>query len=59
MAVQVAQSCAGAACNRPKARLLKTRTSDEGHDALFTLYRGRFSEQIATASAEAVLARWR
>jgi nicotinamidase-related amidase len=34
-------------------------SSDEGHDALFTLYRGRFSEQIATASAEAVLARWR
>lgn len=34
-------------------------SSDEGHDALLRLYRGRFSEQIATASAEEVIARWR
>jgi nicotinamidase-related amidase len=33
-------------------------SSDAGHDALMTLYHQRFSEQIETASAEDVLARW-
>ncbi len=33
-------------------------SSDEGHDALLKLYHGRFSEQIATASAAEVIARW-
>ena len=33
-------------------------SSDEGHDALMTLYHRRFSEQIETATAEEVLARW-
>jgi nicotinamidase-related amidase len=34
-------------------------SSDEGHDALLRVYHGRYSEQIETASAEEVLARWR
>ena len=34
-------------------------SSDEGHDALLRLYGGRYSEQIATVSAEEVIARWR
>jgi nicotinamidase-related amidase len=33
-------------------------SSDEGHDALMTLYRQRFSEQIEVAEAEEVLATW-
>lgn len=33
-------------------------SSDEGHDALLTVYRGRYSEQIETAEAEAVLSAW-
>jgi nicotinamidase-related amidase len=34
-------------------------SSDTGHDALLDLYHRRYSEQIETASAEDVLARWR
>jgi nicotinamidase-related amidase len=34
-------------------------SSDEGHNALLKLYRGRFSEQIVNASAQDVLARWK
>jgi nicotinamidase-related amidase len=34
-------------------------SSDEGHDALMTLYGRRFSEQIEMAKAEEVLALWR
>jgi Isochorismatase family len=33
-------------------------SSDEGHDALLELYHRRFSIQIETADAEAVLSRW-
>jgi nicotinamidase-related amidase len=33
-------------------------SSDTGHDALMTLYHQRFSEQVETATAEEVLARW-
>jgi nicotinamidase-related amidase len=33
-------------------------SSDTGHDALMTLYRERFSEQVAVASADEVLASW-
>ena len=33
-------------------------SSDQTHDALMTLYRNRFSEQIETAESEAVLAAW-
>jgi nicotinamidase-related amidase len=33
-------------------------SSDAGHDAMMTLYRERFSEQIAVATAEDVLAAW-
>ena len=33
-------------------------SSDATHDALMTLYRRRFSEQIETAEAEAILAAW-
>jgi nicotinamidase-related amidase len=33
-------------------------SSDEGHDALLTVYRGRYSEQIETACAEEVLSAW-
>lgn len=33
-------------------------SSDAGHDALLTLYRERFSEQMAVAKAEEVLAAW-
>ncbi len=34
-------------------------SSDQTHDALMTLYRERFTEQIETASADAILAAWR
>ena len=33
-------------------------SSDATHDALLTLYRSRFSQQIETASSEAILAVW-
>lgn len=33
-------------------------SSDEGHDALMTLYRTRFAEQIELATVEAVCALW-
>lgn len=33
-------------------------SSDETHDALLTLYRGRFSQQIETADAATILAAW-
>ena len=33
-------------------------SSDEGHDVLMRLYHSRFSEQIETADAETILARW-
>ena len=34
-------------------------SSDEGHDLLMRLYHDRFTEQIETADAAAVLAQWR
>jgi hypothetical protein len=34
-------------------------SSDEGHDMLMHLYHARFTEQIETADAETVLARWK
>ena len=34
-------------------------SSDEGHDALLKVYRGRYSQQIDTASAEEILRQWR
>jgi nicotinamidase-related amidase len=33
-------------------------SSDEGHDMLMRLYHSRYSEQIETADAEGILARW-
>jgi nicotinamidase-related amidase len=33
-------------------------SSDEGHEVLMRLYHTRYTEQIETADAEAVLARW-
>jgi nicotinamidase-related amidase len=33
-------------------------SSDEGHDALLEVYHRRYTEQIETANAETVLARW-
>ena len=33
-------------------------SSDEKHDALLSLYRDRFSEQVETTTAEAVLSAW-
>jgi nicotinamidase-related amidase len=33
-------------------------SSDEGHDALLRVYHRRYREQIETANAEAILARW-
>jgi nicotinamidase-related amidase len=33
-------------------------SSDESHEALLSLYRTRFSQQVETASAEAILANW-
>jgi nicotinamidase-related amidase len=33
-------------------------SSDAGHEALLEVYRRRYSEQIETANAEAVLSRW-
>lgn len=33
-------------------------SSDETHDALMTLYRNRFAEQIETADSEEILAAW-
>lgn len=34
-------------------------SSDEGHDALISIYHRRYGEQIEVAEADAVLARWR
>ncbi len=34
-------------------------SSDDGHDALLQVYHRRYSEQIETANAEAILSRWR
>ena len=34
-------------------------SSDAGHDAMLTVYQGRFTEQIDTADAETVLRNWR
>lgn len=34
-------------------------SSDEGHDAMLQVYRGRYSEQIELTSAETVLSQWR
>jgi nicotinamidase-related amidase len=34
-------------------------SSDEGHDALLTVYRTRFSEQVETADVETILSAWR
>lgn len=33
-------------------------SSDEGHDALLKVYRGRYSQQIETATAEEILRAW-
>jgi nicotinamidase-related amidase len=33
-------------------------SSDQGHEAVLRVYRGRFSEQIETASAETILSQW-
>jgi nicotinamidase-related amidase len=33
-------------------------SSDRTHDALMTLYRSRFSEQIETAASEAIISAW-
>lgn len=33
-------------------------SSDETHDALLTLYRRRFNQQIETANSETILAAW-
>jgi nicotinamidase-related amidase len=33
-------------------------SSDEGHDALLQVYNRRYSEQIETATAQAILSRW-
>ena len=33
-------------------------SSDEGHDALLTVYRRRFSEQIEAVDAETILSAW-
>ena len=33
-------------------------SSDEGHDALLTVYHRRYSEQIETADAETILSAW-
>jgi nicotinamidase-related amidase len=34
-------------------------SSDEGHDSLLQVYHRRYSEQIETADAETILARWK
>ena len=34
-------------------------SSDPGHEALLSLYKTRFSEQVETADAQAVLSAWR
>jgi nicotinamidase-related amidase len=34
-------------------------SSDEGHDALLSLYRNRFSLQIETVTSEELLENWR
>jgi nicotinamidase-related amidase len=34
-------------------------SSDEGHDMLMRLYHARFTEQIETADAAAVMAQWK
>jgi nicotinamidase-related amidase len=33
-------------------------SSDEGHDALLSLFARRYSQQVDTADAEAVLSAW-
>ena len=33
-------------------------SSDEGHDALVTLFRQRYTEQIEVADAAAIMERW-
>jgi nicotinamidase-related amidase len=33
-------------------------SSDEGHDMLMRLYHTRYTEQVETADAAAILARW-
>ena len=33
-------------------------SSDEGHEMLMRLYDTRYTEQVETANAEAILARW-
>jgi nicotinamidase-related amidase len=33
-------------------------SSDDGHDSMMTLYEQRFTEQVETADAEEILARW-
>jgi nicotinamidase-related amidase len=33
-------------------------SSDETHDALLTLYRGRYGQQVETATSEEVLRAW-
>lgn len=33
-------------------------SSDETHDALLTLYRGRYGAQVETATVDAILAAW-
>ena len=34
-------------------------SSEEGHEMLMRLYHTRYSEQIETADAKAILARWK
>ena len=34
-------------------------SSDEAHDALLTVYRGRYGQQVETASTGEVLRAWR
>src|SRR3569833_1847323 len=34
-------------------------SSNEGHDAVLRVYRGRYSQQVETASAEDILRLWR
>jgi nicotinamidase-related amidase len=46
------------ACRVIVVRDAMCSSSDEGHDMLMRLYHTRFSEQIETADAEAVLSRW-
>jgi nicotinamidase-related amidase len=34
-------------------------SSDQTHDAILTIFRGRFSEQIETCDSETILSHWR